>query len=69
MGISMRHRWKNSELNLGVLIKAARRREHFIWVLKVEFIRRIWKWSRGGRRRTFQAEGTALSKSYARQTM
>lgn len=41
MGI--RHRWKNNELNLGVLIKAAQRREHFIWVSKVEFIRRIWK--------------------------
>lgn len=67
MGI--RHRWKNNELNLGVLIKAAQRREHFIWVLKVEFIRRIWKWSMGGRRRTFQAEGMAFSKSYAWQTM
>ena len=36
MGVSMKHRWKNNELNLGVLTKAEQSGEHFIWVLLVE---------------------------------
>lgn len=68
MEISRRHKWENNELNLAVLTKAAQSREHFNWILKVEFIRRSWKWSMGGGRRAFKAEEMAFSKFYIWQT-